>query len=41
MRLVVGSDLRHQISGGSTRPLVFEPEIDWSKFAEPNITHAY
>ena len=41
MRLVVGSDLTYKIFGGSTRPLLFEPEIDWSTFAEPDITHAY
>jgi hypothetical protein len=41
MRLALGSDLTHQILGGSTRPLLFEPEIDWATFSEPNITHAY
>jgi hypothetical protein len=41
MRFVLGSDLKHQIFGGSTRPLLFEPEIDWATFSEPNITHAY
>jgi hypothetical protein len=41
MRLIVGSDLKHQIADGSNRPLLFEPEIDWATFAEPNITHAY
>ena len=41
MRFVVGSDLKHRIFGEGTRPLVFEPEVDWSTFSEPNITHAY
>ena len=41
MRLIAGSDLKHQIADGSARPLLFEPEIDWATFAEPNITQAY
>ena len=41
MRLVVGSDLKHQIVEGGARLLLFEPEVDWATFAEPNITHAY
>jgi hypothetical protein len=41
MRLTVGSDLKHQVVAGSNRPLIFEPQVDWSTFAEPNITRAY
>jgi hypothetical protein len=41
MRFTVCSDLKHQITDGSARPLLFEPAIDWAKFAEPNIIHAY
>ena len=41
MRLTLGSDLKHQVDDGRARPLIFEPEIDWTTFVEPNITHAY
>jgi len=41
MRVTFGSDLKHQIIAGSAGLLVFEPEIDWATFTEPNITHAY
>ena len=41
MRLVVGSDLKYQILAGGSKPMLFEPEIDWATFDEPNITHAY
>lgn len=41
MRFVVGNDLKYQILSGSNRPMLFEPEIDWAAFDEPNITHAY
>jgi hypothetical protein len=41
MLLTIGSDLKHQVGKGSIGPLVFEPEIDWARFVEPNIIHAY
>ncbi|MEK6406065.1 MAG: hypothetical protein AABN34_03785 [Acidobacteriota bacterium] len=41
MRLTIGSDLRHQAADENATPLVFEPEIDWARFIEPNIIHAY
>jgi hypothetical protein len=41
MHVTIGSDLRHPVARGRARPLVFEPAIDWERFAEPNITHAY
>jgi hypothetical protein len=41
MCLTLDSDLKHPEAGGIARPLVFEPTIDWERFAEPNITHAY
>lgn len=41
MRLTIGSDLKHQIADGRARPLLFEPEIEWARFVEPNIIHAY
>ncbi len=41
MRFTVGSDLKSQVAAGSPEPLLFEPEIDWATFTEPNIIHAY
>jgi hypothetical protein len=41
MRLTVGSDLKWRVEERSAKPLLFEPEIDWTAFAEPNIIHAY
>jgi hypothetical protein len=41
MRLTVGSDLKYRVVERGAKPLLFEPEIDWAKFSEPNIIHAY
>jgi hypothetical protein len=41
IRLVVGSNLKFQIDARSAKPLLFEPEVNWSQFTEPNIIHAY
>jgi hypothetical protein len=41
IRLEVDSELNIQVIEGGPKPLVFEPEIDWSTFAEPNIINAY
>ena len=41
MRLTIGSNLKHRIADGRARPLLFEPDIDWATFVEPNIIHAY
>ena len=41
MRLTIDSDLNHGVGAGRAGPLVFEPEVDWSTFTEPNITRAY
>jgi len=41
MRLVVGSNMKTQIRPKGAKPLIFEPEVDWTNFTEPNITHAY
>ena len=41
MRLTIDSYLNHEDGLGSTGPLVFEPEVDWTTFTEPNITRAY
>ena len=39
--LVVDSELNYRIEKGGPSPLVFEPEIDWSRFKEPNIIDGY
>jgi hypothetical protein len=41
MVIVVDSELGHRIERGGSRPLVFEPEIDWSTFSEPTIIDGY
>jgi hypothetical protein len=38
---VVDRDLNHRIVEGGPAPLVFEPEIDWSRFRDPNIIDGY
>jgi alkylmercury lyase-like protein len=34
-------DLHYQLTDPSAVPLVFEPQVDWPNFKEPNIIHAY
>jgi len=41
IRLSVGSDLSCRIEEGEPTLLVFEPGVDWSRFAEPDIIHSY
>jgi hypothetical protein len=41
MELVVDSELNCRIVQGGPRPLVFEPEIDWSGFKDPTIIDGY
>jgi hypothetical protein len=41
IRLEVDSELSFRVLEGGPRPLVFEPDIDWSTFSEPNIINAY
>ena len=41
MRINLANDLTFQIDAGSDNPLVFEPDVDWRSFDEPNIIHAY
>jgi len=41
MKIVVDSDLNYRILEGGPTPLVFEPEIDWSRFKDPNIIDGY
>jgi hypothetical protein len=41
IELVVDSELSYRIAKGGPEPLVFEPEIDWTTFKDPNIIHGY
>ena len=41
IRITIDSDLRYQVDEEACDPLVFEPEMDWQGFAEPNIVNAY
>jgi hypothetical protein len=41
IELVVDSELNHRIVKGGPSPLVFEPEIDWTRFNEPTIIDGY
>jgi hypothetical protein len=41
MELVVDSGLNFRIARGGPNPLVFEPEVDWSEFKDPNIIDGY
>ncbi len=41
MRIGVASDLTYRVIAGNEQPLLFEPEVDWRTFSEPNIIHAY
>ena len=41
MELVVDSDLNSRVERGGPDPLVFEPEIDWNEFKDPNIIDGY
>ncbi len=41
LHLTVDSQMGHQVSETGAEPLVFQPQIDWSTFTEPNIIDAY
>jgi len=41
IELVVDSDLNHRIERGGSSPLVFEPDVDWSRFEDPTIIDGY
>jgi hypothetical protein len=41
IELVVDSELTYRVEKGGPSPLVFEPEIDWSKFKDPTIIDGY
>jgi hypothetical protein len=35
------SDLSNLVHDEGAAPLVFQPQVDWQTFTEPNIIHAY
>ena len=41
VRLTVDSELRFRVHDDGAEPLVFSPQVDWPRFEEPNITHAF
>jgi len=41
MRIDVASDLSYRVPNRGAQPILFEPEVDWLTFAEPNIIHGY
>jgi hypothetical protein len=41
MHIQLDSELKYRVREKDARPLVFEPEVDWDTFEEPNIIHAY
>ena len=41
IRIEVDQDLRWDVTGPGLRPLIMEPSVDWSRFAEPSILHRY
>ena len=41
LHLVVDHELRSHVEETKAEPLIFEPQLDWASFKEPNIVHAY
>ena len=41
LHLRIDSDLNWEVREPDARPLVFEPQIDWSRFRKPVIIHDY
>jgi hypothetical protein len=37
----IDSELQYRVAEEGVEPLVFLPQIDWARFTEPNIIHAY
>jgi hypothetical protein len=35
------SGLKYRVREKDAKPLMFEPQVDWETFEEPNIIHAY
>ena len=41
MQITVASDMDIKVRNRGAEPLVFMPSIDWERFREPSIIHAY
>jgi hypothetical protein len=41
LHITVTSDMTYQVKEKGARPLLFEPNVNWDNFTEPNIIHAY
>jgi hypothetical protein len=41
VHIKIDSDLRYSVEEELANPLVFEPEVDWQDFTEPNIINTY
>jgi hypothetical protein len=41
LRIAVDSDMNISILNDGTKPVVFMPDVDWSRFSEPTIINAY
>ncbi|HEY6910839.1 MAG TPA: hypothetical protein VI356_15775 [Myxococcales bacterium] len=41
LRATVDQDLRSKVHSRGARPLLFEPEVDWTGFRGPNIIDVY
>lgn len=41
IQIQVNHDLKYIVHSPGAEPLIFEPDLNWDKFAEPNIIHAY
>ena len=41
LHLRIDSDLNWEVREPDARPLVFEPQIDWTRFRKPVIIHDY
>ena len=41
LQITVASDMDIKVRDRNAEPLVFMPTIDWTRFREPNIIHAY
>lgn len=41
MNITLDSELDYPVKNKESSPYIFEPDIDWKTFTEPNIIHAY
>ncbi len=41
LQLTVDGDMRYHVQTAGAEPLIFEPDVNWETFTEPNIIHAY